>query len=291
MPRIGWRSARRCSAALVVLSALAAPAAAGAATGAGSLRQYSFDWQRLSDRIQVGVNIGTGNLLTEEHDVDASGALGPGLTLARFSNSQTDAARAFGMDSSMDAGADVKLGVQSSGDVDYTGPSAFTVRFTRRADGSFATPSGLDTTLVRQGDGSYVLTEHQSQLARSFTSGGRLTQVEDRNGRKLSYEYNADGTLATITDGPESSRDITRRVTFGYDASRRVNLVTDPAGRQHRYGYDAAGYLSTYTNPDAKVTRYRTDAGRLAVITTPGGRVTKVSYYRQETPTRVGSRR
>ncbi|WP_293787340.1 hypothetical protein [uncultured Aeromicrobium sp.] len=70
-----------------------------------------------------------------------------------------------------------------------------------------------------------------------FTAGGYLLRHEDRNGNSLTYGYNEDNTVASVTD-------VAGRVTtFGYEAGR-VSQISDPAGRATRYSYDTVGRLT-----------------------------------------------
>ena len=71
---------------------------------------------------------------------------------------------------------------------------------------------------------------------------GRLTQVtEPVSGISLSYAYNGDGLLTTVTDS------LGRKVLLGYDGDRNLTTITDAAGRVTTYIYNEFGQTLTGT--------------------------------------------
>ncbi len=126
-------------------------------------------------------------------------------------------------------------------------------RFVRGADGTFAAPSHLRTTLDEGTDGSFELRMKDGMVQR-FGSDSRLLEIRDRNGNPLSFTYDSTGFLAAITD--VSGRSIL--LTKG--SNGRVAAVTDPLGRTYQFGYDADGNLVSLEDPLGETTTFLYDA-------------------------------
>lgn len=91
-------------------------------------------------------------------------------------------------------------------------------------------------------DEGVELYDAQGRLT-SITTGGALTQV-------LSYDA-VTGLLKEITD-PGG-----RKLTFAFDAQKRISKVIDPAGGEYVYAYDAAANLVSMKAPDGATLGYR----------------------------------
>jgi len=72
---------------------------------------------------------------------------------------------------------------------------------------------------------------------------GRVTQGAAPDARSVTFDYNPQGYLDTLTDP------LGRTLSFTYDAAGRVTQQTLPDGRQIAYGYDANGNLASLTPP------------------------------------------
>ena len=79
----------------------------------------------------------------------------------------------------------------------------------------------------------------------SFTRDilGRLTKVEDPQGREISYEYDAMGRRTGIVY-PDGSR-----AAFAFDKNDRLKKITDAAMQSASYTYDSAGNLTKAVQP------------------------------------------
>lgn len=204
---------------------------------------------------------------------------GPGLNLRldRFYNSKASGAGAFGNNAALSTGRDVGLQVGASS-VTFTGPSGFTAIFTGTGP-TYTAPAGINAALVRNGDGTYALTYNKSGEKLTFTSGGFLTSDADKNGNALSLLYNADDTLASITDTAG------RVTTFQYQ-NGVISQYTDPSGRHEVYSY-ASGNLSQTSDPNGGVTIYTYDSSnRLTRLQSAGGSYLDFGY---DTSNRVTS--
>ena len=71
----------------------------------------------------------------------------------------------------------------------------------------------------------------------------RMAQGEAPDDRAISFTYNPEGYLDTLSDP------LGHAVSFGYDAAGRVTKQTLPDGREISYEYDANGNLTSLTPP------------------------------------------
>ncbi|MDQ3915516.1 MAG: DUF6531 domain-containing protein [Actinomycetota bacterium] len=238
---------------------------------AGELKHFRFESERLNDHMDLRVNVATGNLILHAKDLKLSGT-GLDLSVERFYNSLSSSPSQYGTGWVMSTGKDVRLEIQSNGDVFYFGPSGFRVKFTKTPAGSFTSPNGVDATLEKKSDGTYELTFSKSKEKFRFSSAGRFTEQVDKNDNKNVFAYNADGTLASITDSRK------RKTTFTYSVGL-LTAMKDPLGRLHAYGYDSSKRLVTYTDPAKAKTSYAyASNGLLTQVTDPRGNQTRIQY-------------
>jgi len=246
----------------------------------GDRRGYAMERFKLSDRITLGVNPASGNLLVQQRDLTIPGGTGPDVTFSRAYNSLREAPGAFSNNWTWDLGQDRFLTANQDFDEIIQGPTGTEVRFARKPDGSYTTPPGYDQTLVNNGNGTYTLTEHKSQQKTVFGSNRRVTRIEDRNGRSISFTYDHSARTTSITDS--QGRQTTVEHTDP-DLFAEITKITDPAGRQYLYGYtfvNGQKLLTSYTDPEGGTTAYAyNNAHQLTKVTTPGGRQTNIVYY------------
>ena len=146
-------------------------------------------------------------------------------------------------------------------------------RYTRNADGSYASPPNLHNTLAEQSDGSWLLREISGSV-RAFDAAGRLVSIVDRNGNALHLQYDASGFLTSLTDASGRTASLIK------GANGRVAQITDPAGHQLSFGYDAAGNMSQLTDPMGNSTTLQYDInGHLTKLTDPKGNVLLTVAY------------
>lgn len=244
---------------------------AAAGSGLGVLSFYGLETVNLDkvNNLQAQVNLANGNLVAHSTDLKING---PGLSLRldRFYNSRANGAGAFGTNTVLSTGRDAGLQIGSSS-VTFTGPSGFTAKFTGSGP-SYTAPAGINADLVKNSDGSYSLTYHKTSEKLSFTAGGFLTKDADHNGNALTLAYNADNTLASITDTAG------RVTTFAYTAGL-ISEITDPANRHVTYTYDGNQNLTAVSCGCQAATSYTYDASnRVTRITTPAGNYTDIGY-------------
>ena len=99
-----------------------------------------------------------------------------------------------------------------------------------------------------------------------LTHGQPLTRTETdlatSQSRTWTYTYHSSGQVASV-DGPRS--DVTDTTTYAYDASNRLQTVTNALGHvTEMLSYDAAGRITRVRDPNAAETGFTYDArGRL----------------------------
>lgn len=264
--------------------------------GLGQQRSYAMESRKLSDRMQLKVNDGAGNLLVQNQDLHITGT-GLDLEVDRYYNNLLQTTGLAGSGTlgngwTLSVGADVGLQVYGDGSIGYFAPSGVRLPFTKQSfnDPGFTQPPGIDADLKKNANGTYTLTFHKTEERYVFSSGGYLIWDVDKNAWStdasgnpspaegagaLHFTYNADNTLASVVDSHN------RVTTFSY-TSGRLTQITDPAGRTYRYGYDASNSnLTSYTDPSGNVTSYGYETGtnQLNTITTPKGDQVTLSYF------------
>ncbi|MBP1781840.1 MULTISPECIES: RHS repeat-associated core domain-containing protein [Micromonospora] len=245
-------------------------AAAGAAPsvpkGTGPVRngtQVSFS---LADRMEVKVNVGSGNLMVNTTDLTLPGIAG-NVTLGASFNSLM-----VGSDLSVGAhgpgwrtrgGQDVKLYPADDGSVTYAAADGVVGKFAWSGS-AYTTPGEFKAKLVKNGSG-WKLTENDSGKELFFTSDGLLDKTEDRNDNVTDYSYNGGQLTKVVSDrGGQYARtatatfaggrltkyqqsdayNVVREVSYKYDTNNRLQAI-DLLGatRQWAFEYNTAGDL------------------------------------------------
>ncbi len=240
----------------------------------GAQRYYTFESQKLNDRMGLGVNVGNGNLLLQASDLNVRGT-GLSLGLDRsYNHLPTSKDLDMGHGWRLGTGRHVFVEEKASGDVAFDGPSGYRVTFKKNADATYTAPTGLDAKLTKA-DGTFTLKFLKSEETLKFSSANVLKTHEDRNDNKITFNYDgADPTkLVSITDTQGRTVSVTR------DAQGRIQKLTDPLGRSVQYGYDSYGQLTTYTDAAGQQTTYEySPIGQLAYVTDPRGNATWIRY-------------
>ncbi|MDQ2738187.1 MAG: DUF6531 domain-containing protein [Actinomycetota bacterium] len=267
------------------------PAAAPVGTSAGPaslgiLGGVGLENFPLESALTAQVNVGNGNLVITGKDLTIKGP-GLSLNLTRFYNALSSGTGAFGPGWTMSTGRDVGL-TFAGGNVTFTGPSGFQVTYAPAAGGGYVMPTNINADLKHNSDGTYTITYRSNNEKLTFTAGGFLTRDSDRNGNALVLGYNADNTLASVTDTAG------RVTTFQYNGPSggggRITGLTDPSGRMVTYGYDGSGNLTSTRDYDGHSTTYQYDSSnRLTRIVTAANHIVDLGYdtaYRVSSVTR-----
>jgi YD repeat-containing protein len=198
------------------------------------------------------VNTATGSYIAQVKDLALAG-IGLPFELVRTYNSGDPTVGALGRGSTHSY--EISLSVRDGGAVVVSrGQSGQRLAFTRLPGGSYApTPNGR-ATLVRTA-GGYELSR-RDQVRYRFDPSGRLTELVDRNSRRLVMGYDVGGRLEKVTDT------VGRQVTLSY-SDARLTQVTLADARKVSYAY-AGGLLSSVTDVRGGVTRYEYAGGRLS---------------------------
>ncbi|MCX6929302.1 MAG: DUF6531 domain-containing protein, partial [Verrucomicrobia bacterium] len=112
----------------------------------------------------------------------------------------------------------------------------------------YLAPTGYYTQLTRNQDGTFLERDrHGAKVIYSGTNSqglARMTELRDRNGNRMQFQYNNLGQLCRVLDT------LGRAYTYRYDAvTARLIAVDDFAGRTIKYAYDINGDLVTVTSP------------------------------------------
>jgi len=131
-----------------------------------------------------------------------------------------------------------------------------------------------DTSNFANNDGYRLHTVYTYVDASSL----QLSQMRQSDGTVVSYTYDAQGRVRTLTRGDINTDDSDgagQTLTFSYDTANRSTEVADSSGRSWGYVYDVAGQLIEVRSPAVSgvrdLTQYSYDAG---------GNVTRVKAVR-----------
>ena len=137
--------------------------------------------------------------------------------------------------------------------------------YTPDGAGGFTPPYTVHDELLAVGPDRYELrrvdgTVHVYSMPR-VADGGLVTQLfleamRDRRGLALTFSYDTDGRLVSITDAPG------RVTTLSYNAAGLVWRVTDPFGRTADFEYDADGNLARITDMGGYASSFSYDEDR-----------------------------
>ncbi|GGQ72176.1 hypothetical protein GCM10010166_47590 [Couchioplanes caeruleus subsp. azureus] len=212
------------------------------------------------------VNTLTGEFFDTITDVALPGS-GPALDVSRtYSSAASETGGPLGPGWSLNHGAALEFsdnaGAGQTVTVKQENGSAVT--FTATQDGQYQAGPRDFATLVRDTDGSWTFTR-RAQEVMTFNAAGRLTTKRDVHGNALTYGYDSDNRLTTVSGSGG------RKLAFTWTGSH-ITALRDSAGRSVRYGYDTAGRLTGVVAVDGTVTRYGYDSGnRMLSVVKPGG--------------------
>ena len=144
--------------------------------------------------------------------------------------------------------------------------------YTDAGNGTYLSPPGIYDTLTCDAD-HFVLTR-KDQVVYTFNADGTLATITDPNGNTTSLTYSG-GKLTTVT-GPAG-----RQVTFTYSGNL-LTQISDPLGRTVSFGY-TSGRLTSVTDLRGQTSTYAYDgAGRLQTITDANGHTFVNNVYDSE---------
>ncbi|AGL13727.1 putative YD repeat-containing protein [Actinoplanes sp. N902-109] len=258
--------------------------------GTGPVRnatQVSFS---LTDRLQMKVNVGSGNLLLTSTELTLPGIAG-NTTLGASYNSlllgTSIANGSLGPGWRSRSGADVRLYEASSDNsVTYVAADGVVGKFTVSGSG-YKTPGQFKATLEHNGSG-WKLTEHDSGKELFFTSDGLLDKIEDRNDNVTDYTWNGSQWSGVTADkGVESGKTVAVSYTDN-KISKYRQVGADNSARQASYAYDSSGRLQTIQSATPRKVMFDySSAGDLTKITTKTDTYVLITYDGQHRVTSV----
>lgn len=131
----------------------------------------------------------------------------------------------------------------SSGGAIYAATAGRTDKLVRNGDGSWDMTMQNTTVVVHfdaNGIAQTVTDEFGSQLGYVYDAQGRLQKIEDRagSGRYLDVVWGSAGRIASVTARATSSPSSpTKTVQYSYNADGTLATVTDPANRVYTHAY------------------------------------------------------
>lgn len=250
--------------------------------GQGEVPWHRYSDTRLSDALVARVNLSNGNLMLAATDFDIAG-VGQKLRLTRTYNSFTSP---YGQVEGWWQGYERRLDLFFTNEVIHYDATGATVRFTKNADGTLATPAGYSKDLKKNADGTYTLTDRKSGSKDTYTSGGDLTKVTDKNNGALTvarHEQDGERTGFKLTE-TRSGRwiDLVKQDGTHWQATDNTGrTISYELSTPHADG-EGGGNLVKTTDTDGKSTLYTYDSSnRVAKVTTPRGNETLFNYDSQ----------
>jgi YD repeat-containing protein len=135
--------------------------------------------------------------------------------------------------------------------------------------GAYISPIGVFSRLSRDPQGYLVEREPDGTRYRyrpldGSGLSGRLAEIADRFGNRISIARDDRGRVTTVLDS------MSRAINYQYDEADRISSVTDFTGRQVDFSYDSRGDLVAVTGPSIQGTPNGNDF--------PGGRSCRYEY-------------
>ncbi|MFJ6673785.1 RHS repeat-associated core domain-containing protein [Actinosynnema sp. NPDC091369] len=213
----------------------------------GVLPSYPMERHRISDRLEVLVNLNTRNAVLAYRELTVKGT-GLNLTVDRFFNTYDGAS----------PGGDWLLGYDNTSlevfdgqGVILHGPNGYCEWFDDNLDGTYAPAPKVDAKLTRTPDGGFVVSFDGSSERWLFTASGWLVSQTDRNGNTVTNRYSPEGKLTSVVDTRN------RVARFDYDAQGRPRSITDPSGLTFGdYAYAGNGLISEFTDRNGAKTKF-----------------------------------
>lgn len=249
---------------------------------AGTMPYSSMLNEDLTDRTRMSVNAANGNLMVRTTEFKLAG-VGLDLILGRVYNSwDHDTPGEFGPGWKLSLGQSTRLDQRPDGDMDFRGPDGYRVRFEKNSDGSYQRPGGLHAKLSKPSSSTYQIDWFRKDVKWTFSSGGTLQSIKDRDNNQMNLDYYTNGRLQRIRNGYGANGSIRRERILDitrYNADGYIEEIYDrQADRVARFTY-LNGRLASASDPLFAVTRFRYNAqGRLDQITDARGNPNNITY-------------
>jgi RHS repeat-associated protein len=133
---------------------------------------------------------------------------------------------------------------------------------------AYQAPAGFYTQLKQNPDGTFVERDRSGTKVSYSKADNRgiawMTELRDRNGNQMRFEYNAPGQLVRVIET------LGRAIDYHYNAEGRLTEVEDFNRRKIQFAYDSNGDLEAVTSPAVTGTPNRNDF--------PAGKATRYRY-------------
>ncbi len=227
------------------------------------------------------INVATGALF---HDQGLFTTNGSPLSMAieLFYNSLPSYSGSMGLNWSHTY--DIKLLENSDGSITLRDGSGS--RSSYALDGNaYTSPAGDFSTLTKNIDNSYTITYRDGRKY-YFRQDGKIVSIADRYTNAITFNYDTNGDLTTITDPAK------RNTFIAYDQTttpHRITAITDPNGKTYDFSYQG-NTLWKVINPaadpavslDRGYWEYQYDEqghGLLKSKKDPNGNISRYTYY------------
>ncbi|MFI1284626.1 putative T7SS-secreted protein [Streptomyces sp. NPDC020858] len=208
------------------------------------------------------VDVATGRMVLPQTDLVLPGALP--LVFTRTFESSYRAGRWFGP--SWASTIDQRLEIDEEG-VILVREDGSLLAYPHPEPGVSVLPGhGQRWPLALDADGGYTVTDPESGHVRHFTDEGCLTQLDDRGGAWIAFEYDESGTPTALShSGGYEVRlassegritglalaDGTEVLRYAY-TDGHLTRVTNSSGRPLRFGYDELGRITSWTDTNER---------------------------------------
>ena len=125
--------------------------------------------------------------------------------------------------------------------------------YVRLPDGTYNPPPAVTAALMRSN--SMFRLEERFGVRYDFNTNNLISAWRDADSNVLSFAYNAQTNLATVTNS------YGRGFTLTYSGATQLTAVADSSGRSVSYGYTSMN-LTSFTNAEGKAWTYAYDSNR-----------------------------
>jgi RHS repeat-associated protein len=218
------------------------------------------------------INVSNGNMYLQQSDYQLP-SIGPGLSIARTYNSNSQRVGLFGR------------GWSSAYDESILAYDSNFLRFNHAGGRAiyFGRPSGSSGALsdligdvheqVTQGGSGFTLTMKDGS-SEQFNSAGKLLSMTDRIGNTTSLTYGANGFLASVTDP------FGRVLTVNTNANGQVTSISDSLGTIATYTYGGSNELLSVNYADNSAFNFAYDGSfHLTTVTDGSGNIVESHTY------------
>ncbi|MFF2189911.1 RHS repeat-associated core domain-containing protein [Streptomyces sp. NPDC058155] len=271
--------------------------------GQGRMPWHQLSDTRLSDSLVARVSLSNGNLMLAGTDFDVAG-VGQNLQLSRTYNS-LDAP--WGKVSQRWWQGWERYAQITTAEVVVYDATGAAVRFVKKTDGTFTTPTGYSKDLKKNADGTYTLTDRKSGSKDTYSEHGTLTKVTDRNNGAITVtQHDESGEhkgfkltetrserwldLVKTNSSQWQAKDHTgRTAVFDLNSAGDLAKTTDTAGKATHFAYDSSRRLTMVTTPESKVTEFTYDAQNRVTSVKRAGGPTWLYAHSAATPAAAGT--